>query len=183
MMRTSLGAMIAIAALHAPTLAEPTRSGFMVGASLGGGGASACRDCDTNGGPSAEVHIGAWINPRFALSYEAWVFIGDPTQLDNVTSQGFGLVTATLRVAPRWYVKGGVGLALYEKVHPVTDGLLNMSTSVELKGFGIGTALGYELYQSKGSFVVDASGRLALSMFPDHGGGLMGGAAIGVSWN
>jgi hypothetical protein len=183
MTRNTLGALVALAVLHTPAVAEPTRSGFMIGASMGGGGANACRDCDASGGPAAELHIGAWLTPQFALSYEAWIFLGDTTKLDNMTSQGFGLVTATLHVAPRWYVKGGLGLALYEKTHAITDPLLGMDTSVELKGFGLGTGAGYELYQSTGSFVVDVSGRLAVSMFPGHGAGVMGGVALGVSWN
>ena len=56
-------------------------------------------------------------------------------------------------------------------------------SSTDLKGFGLGTAAGYELYQSRGAFVVEASTRLGVSMFPDHGAGLAGALGIGVTWN
>jgi|MudIll2142460700_1097286.scaffolds.fasta_scaffold52975_4 hypothetical protein len=172
-----------VLALSGSAHAEPERSGFLVGLSLGGGGANACRDCLAGGGAAGELHLGWWINDRVAVGYEAWVVVGDANQLDTMSAQGLGLVTATIRVAPRWWVKGGAGLALYQEAHPLDDQLLMKDSEVELRGFGLGTAAGYELYQSRGSFVVEASGRIGASMFPDHGGGVSGALGVGVTWN
>jgi len=172
-----------VLALAGSASAEPTRSGLMFGASLGGGGTNGCRDCDASGGPFAELHIGAWLTPRFALSYEAWINTGNPQDIDHMTGQGFGLATATTRLAPRWWLKGGLGFAMYTRRSPITDPLIGMDTSIDHKGFGLGSGVGYELHQSPGSFVVDVSARLAAGLFPGHGAGVMTGLGIGVSWN
>ena len=163
-------------------VAEPTRSGLMLGGSLGAGGASACRDCDQLAGAAAELHIGYWINPQWAVSYEAWVFTGDTGQI-ILSAQGASLATVTTRAASRVWLKAGAGLALYTQEDPITDELFGTEMSRQYRGLGIGAGVGYELYQSPGSLVVDVSGRSLLGIFPDHGTSLAASALIGVSWN
>jgi len=175
--------LLVIAILTTVASADPDRHGFMIGASLGAGGATACGgDCDRLAGGAAEVHIGAWLNPQWALSYEAWVYTGDPTSL-VANGTGVGLATVTTRLAPRVWIKAGAGLALYMHDDPVAMQLTGMDTSLRHRGLGLGAGVGYELYQSPGSIVVDLSARTMVGMYPDHGANMAGGALLGVSWN
>lgn len=174
--------ILAILVASSPAAAEPKRSGFMVGASLGAGGASACDGCERLAGGAAEIHIGGWLTPQFALSYEAWVFTGDPSRM-IYNGSGAGMAVATMRVAPRVWVKGGAGMAMYTHEDPIGEGLTGNDMSIEHRGVGLGAGVGYELYQSRGSFVIDVSARSVLGMFPGHGASVSGSALIGLSWN
>ena len=171
-----LGAQIQVA--HA----GPTRSGFLIGASLGGGGGGGCTGCEDVGGGLFELHVGGWLNPRWAIAYEAWGVFGDPTKLETPAFQGFALGTATRRLAPRLWVKGGVGVAMFSPRETIVDELTGERHEM-LRGLGLSSGLGYELHQSRGSFVVDVSGRVGVGLFPDHGRSVVGGLGIGVTWN
>lgn len=175
--------LVGVLAIATPVAAEPVRSGLMIGASLGGGGADGCRECLARAGAAFDFHVGWWITKKLAASYEVWGFIGDTNALGTMSVHGLGLITATVHVAPRWWVKAGAGFAMYQEDHAFTDELTGMDTSLDFKGFGLGTAVGYELYQSRGSFVIEASGRFGASMFPDHGAGMAGSVGVGLSWN
>src|SRR5262249_14031686 len=141
--------VLAVVAAATPAVAEPVRRGLMIGVSLGAGGASGCDDCDRLAGGAAEVHVGWWLTPQWALSYEAWVFTGDATHF-VFDGQGAALGVVTTRLAPRVWVKAGAGLAMYRHEDPITDQLLGTDMTVRHRGFGIGTGIGYELYQSEG---------------------------------
>jgi hypothetical protein len=182
MMRLSM-VLVWVMAVSSTAAAEPKREGFMIGASLGGGGANSCRECSAGGGPFAELHVGWWLRRDLGLSYEAWAFLNGTDPLQEMNAHGLGLATVTTRIRSRWWLKGGIGLALYQQSNPLEDELTGMDTNVELRGLGLGAGVGYELYQSRGAFVVEASGRLGGSLFADHGAGAAGAVGIGVTWN
>jgi len=181
-MRTLVLLCSLLAAGTATATAEPTRSGLQLGLSMGGGAATACRDCDRSAGLSLELHGGAWLTPRFAVGGEVWASVG-PADIDNAVGQALMLATATTRVGERWWIKGGAGVARYFQQHALEDELLAMDTSIEYVGLGVGGGVGYELHQSKGAFVVDVSARVAGMAFPGHGVGGMSALGLGVTWN
>ena len=172
----------AILAAATPALADPPRHGFMIGASLGAGGATACDGCERLAGGAAELHIGGWLTPQWALSYEVWVYSGDPRHL-VMDGTGVALATVTTRVAQRVWIKEGVGLALYEHDDPIATEITGSDMRLQRRGFGLGTGVGYELYQSPGSLVVDLSARTMVGLYPDHGANVAGSVLLGVSWN
>lgn len=128
------------------------------------------------GGPFAELHIGWWINPRWAISYEAWAFVGQTDPLGEVRVSGLGLATVTKRIAARTWVKAGAGLALHQSSNELVDELTGMTSRLELRGVGLGAGLDHELIQ-RGAIAIDASVRVGASIFPDHGGGGMAALA------
>jgi hypothetical protein len=164
--------------------AEAVRHGFLVGGSLGGGGASACRDCEGVSGPIAELHLGGWLTPTWALAYEAWVFTDlAGSQSFEPAGLGMGLVTVTRHMGERTWVKSGLGFAEYQRSDALSGGLLGEDDSARYPGLGLGAAAGYELYQSDGSIVIDLSSRLGAGILPGHGASVAGALAVGLNWN
>jgi hypothetical protein len=163
--------------------ARPTRSGFMFGLSLGGAAATACDGCEGVAGPMVELHAGAWLSPRWAVSGEIWVTV-DQDAVSSFTALGqtTALVAVTHHLGARVWVKGGAGLTEYSTEDLLAEGLTGEDNEVSYEGLGLCAAAGYELVQA-GSFFLDAGARLSLGVFPDHGSSALIGLGIGIGWN
>jgi hypothetical protein len=185
MRRLVIVGIVAVALSRSATAAaDPVRRNFLIGASLGAGGAGACDACASLNGPLFELHLGWWLNPTWALSAEVSVLEDlEATTSFEPTATTLALATVTAHVAGRIWVKGGVGLADYDREDAFTNALLGTQERDHVEGLGLGSALGYELFQSDGSIVIELSGRLGLAVFGDRGTSLMGGVALGLTWN
>lgn len=135
----------------APAATPPSRHGFVIGFSLGGG-TVACGQCDTKSVPAASLHIGGMLTERLALLFDSGlaVFTDGPHEYVHAV----GGLAAQYFLGRRYWLKGGAGLAQFT--------VNNARGPHRLGGF---VGAGVELVQ-RGRFALDLSGRFALGRHP-----------------
>jgi hypothetical protein len=142
-------------------LAEPQRSGFLIGFSLGTGEMQQadCEDCDPLDGVALDIHLGGMITPRLALMFDGSAV---SHQLgDGALTQAVDTVALQYWVTPRLWIKGGVGVAQMSVSDEDGETVEESET-----GRGALAAIGYELVQSR-TFALDLQARVAAGEYSD----------------
>lgn len=166
-----------------------SRRGLTMGLSLGAGGmgsdtgAIECQDCQ--GDPLAgsfSFHIGAMLNPRLALVFEAWL---TTKALDSVgftrVDQSMAMIAGQYWVTPRAWLKGGIGFSHLSLSYD--DGFAVADEPVADGGALMGAA-GYEVMAAP-NFSVDVQLRLGVGTYEGVGwsdqiqSGIIG---VGINW-
>ncbi len=122
-----------------------------------------CSTCDYN--PAAvevDFHVGGMLSPQFALLFEMQ---GNLQTVDQNNaggtaslSQGTAMIAGQYWLSPRFWLKGGIGVAHLS--YDFTDQYGNSQGSQSIdNGAAIMGAIGYELYSTR-EFAVDLQGRL-----------------------
>ena len=119
-----------------------------------------CSNCDYQPlALEADLHIGGFLSPRFALLFEAQVneqqltaqdATNDSTQLE----QSALMVAGQLWLLPQLWIKGGVGFA---DLH-INDNSIGTVSGVDT-GFAVMGAIGFELFSGR-FFALDLQGRI-----------------------
>jgi hypothetical protein len=132
------------------------RKGFVFGVAVGGGGIS-CDDCDSLHGPASSLYAGGMLTDKLALVADSSVVV--KTEDGNRLTSGVFGVAAQYWVAPRVWVKGGVG-----------GGQLFFSSDQESEssdlGLGFLGGAGVEIVQKK-KFALDLQARFTTASIED----------------
>ena len=164
--------------------AIPLRRGLILGFGLGIGDMSAdsgpidCIGCSYNPLAGAfDFHIGGMLNPRLALLFELWGALKtlDASGTESLV-QTMAMVAAQYWLAPRLWIKGGLGAAhlsySYDDGYsdPIDDGLGAMG------------AVGYEILISP-RFAIDLQLRLGTGSYEGIAEQIhVGTAGVGFNW-
>ncbi len=174
--RSILAALMAAAALTSAGVASaqpqparqlPHREGLIFGFGLGGGQMSCQSDQDIcnktlEGSGSFDVHVGGMISPRLAIMGDAWVMYYTE---NNVTiTHSITTVAAQYWLAPRLWIKGGVGAAV-ARAH-YRGILLSISDRTDSVP-GVMAAIGYELLVGQ-RFAMDVKLKAGTGFYNDN---------------
>lgn len=163
---TSAG--VASAQPQRPARHLPERGGLLFGFGLGGGQMSCQSDqseiCNAtiDGAGSLDAHIGGMISPRLALMGDAWVMYHTE---NNVTiTHTITTLAAQFWVAPRLWIKGGVGGAVARAHYRGILGSVGTRTD-SVPGVMIG--VGYELLVGR-KFALDLQLKGGTGFYKDN---------------
>lgn len=167
---------------------------LMFGASLGlgamsdRGGDIECSGCDySTVSGEADLHVGGFLGPRFALMAEGQVNI-QTLSSNQFTGETSTLVQSALMLAgqywltPQLWIKGGIGFAnIQVDTSYYGDGITDERTAPEHGGAIMG-AIGYEVLSAR-SFSIDLSGRLINASYKGIDNNVTGATiGIGINW-
>lgn len=167
---------------------------LMFGASLGlgamsdRGGDIECSGCDySTVSGEADLHVGGFLSPRFALMAEGQVNI-QTLSSNQFTGETSTLVQSALMLAgqywltPQLWIKGGIGFAnIQVDTSYYGDGITDATTAPEHGGAIMG-ALGYEVLSAR-TFSIDLSGRLINASYKGIDNNVTGATiGIGINW-
>jgi hypothetical protein len=161
--------------------------GFSVG--LGGMHSNAqgdvgCGNCDYQPiAAEVDFHVGGMITPRFALLFELQgnfqtVESHDGGYATKTLSQGLAMIAGQFWVAPRFWIKGGIGAAHLS--FDYNDTQQSFAEPID-NGAALMAAIGYELYATR-EFSVDLQGRLVEGSYKGIDDQITSGT-VGVGFN
>ena len=153
------------------------RGGLVLGFGLGLGNISTDEDCIRCSGAAGglEFHIGAMVNPRLAVLFEAW---GLARSVDGggTLTNSIGMGALQYWVTDVLWLKGGLG---FGSIRFSYDDYY-YGGSDTLSGLGLAAAGGFEIMQSPG-FALDLQLRVA-HMSYDFGGATNLALMVGFNW-
>ncbi len=170
-----------------PRKTKKGRSGWNIGFSGAVGsmkssaGELSCEGCEST--PPAlggELHIGTMVMPKLALQAEVWFMSRDlDVNGDASLDQMLFMVTAQYWVAPKFWIKAGIGAADLSLSY--FDGVEQVDESLE-SGTAIMGAVGYEILQS-GGFALDLQLRTGRGLYSDRDEDITTNVlALGLNW-
>ena len=164
------------------------RRGLAIGFGFGVGGMSAesgpieCVGCDYE--PAAvgvDFHIGAMINPRFALLFEVWG-TGQAVDADGRTVLVQTMAMAALQywLTPQLWLKGGLGAA--QLSYSFDDGYGETDSAEIDSGGAIMGAVGYEIMSGR-KFAIDLQLRVGSGTYEGISDQINAGTlSVGFNW-
>ena len=170
-----------------PAAKKKTRQGWNIGVSFGVGslvssiGEFDCVGCETEPPALAfDLHVGSMIVPRLALQVEFW---GQIRPLDRNGDSSIGqrmfLLAAQYWITPRFWVKGGLGLAALTLNY--YNGFEDVNEPLD-SGSAFMAAIGYEIVRSSG-FAFDIQLKTGSGMYDARNEEVSAGVvALGVNW-
>jgi len=138
--------------------------GFGLGGMSDSAGAIECVNCDYNPASfGVDFHIGAMLNPRLSLQFEAWLQ-GQQLDAGGTTTlvQTMGMVALQYWVTPQLWLKGGLGAAHLS--YSIDDGYRDPTSQDIADGGAVMGAIGYEILSSQ-RFSIDLQGRLGAGTY------------------
>jgi hypothetical protein len=154
------------------------RSGFTIGAAIGGGGISASNCSACGGGPAFELHLGGMVTPEFALLADFSTVLhsyDDGFGGSNTLSNSLFAIAGQYWVAPIVWLKGGVGDA-----HIALSDYAGNSYGSDENALGILAAGGVEVLHGPW-FALDLQFRL-MHGFYSGGGATNYAFLVGFNW-
>ncbi len=184
---TVLSVSLSTAALAQATPLPQTREGFGMSFGLGGGSAgSECDFCDSERTTalSGYLRLGGHVNRKVFVGFESNGWTNSEAGVDQTLGFYGGVVQFYPNPEQGFYLKGGLGLALYSE----TDGIDEINSSA----LGLSAGLGYDFRVGKNfsltpyaNFLMSTKGELT---FNDESTGLNVSAnliqfGLGFTWH
>jgi hypothetical protein len=140
-----------------------------------------CEGCEVE--PPAvggELHIGTMLMPKLAVQGEAWFMSRSlDDNGDSSLDQTLLMVTAQYWVAPKFWLKAGIGVSNLTLSY--FDGFEQVDESLE-SGTAIMGAVGYEIVQS-GGFALDLQLKTGRGLYSDRDEEITTNVlALGLNW-